>query len=369
MSVAPDTSAPGIGDNSDDGFLPVEKIIGDLEKENADALARTAALLEKGKEFLVITTAQEDADATEFMVKLRARWKQSEADRISAKTPWDDRAGAIHAFFKTRILDPLGLAPPKEQSTFDPKERDDLGLGPRINMAQTIFKRKKADDERKAREIEAARLRKIEDDARIAREAKEREERAAADKLQREADEHAAAARKASDEAVAAASRKRNAENKAEADAEAARLRKIAADADEASRVASEKLAAEQAARDEENLKAANAHAETRAAAEAAANASLADLSRARGGRGGVSSLRVNISVRDIDRSLLCAFDGKNPPSIAMLTPYFTDKAIQSALDAYADANKATIKDAIKTGRQPISGAVFFEDARNSGRA
>lgn len=354
------TSAPRIGDNSDDGFLPVEKIVGDLEKENADALARTTALLEKGKEFLVITTDQEDADATEFMVKLRARWKQSEADRISAKTPWDDRAGAIHAFFKTRILDPLGLAPPKEQSTFDPKERDDLGLGPRINMAQTIFKRKKADDERKAREIEAERLRKVEADAKAKRDADEAAARAVEDQRRRDA---AAAEKKARDEAQAladAAARKRNVENRAVADAAAAAAKKIADDAADAARAEEENAAAARATRTAENLAAENKIAEETAAAEAAANASLADLSRQRGGRGGVSSLRAYINVRGIDRAAL---------DYAAIGPYFTDKAVRAALGDYADANKATVKAGIVSGVQPIKGAIFFEDAKNAGRA
>lgn len=355
-----DVFAAEIGHNNPEELPPVEEIVSDLEAANAEALARTAALVEKGKEFLLIETDQQDADATEFMVKLRARWKQSEADRVAAKTPWDDRAGAVHAFFKTKILDVLGLAPSNPKESFDPVEREDLGMGPRINMAQTIFKRVKAERGRKVREAEALRLREIEAAAARKRAEEEATARAAEDARRRAAADAERVAAQAAAELAAAAARKRNVESRAAAELAAAEAKRVADAAAEAARRQADADAAARAEREASNLAEENKLAEERSAAEAAANAPLADLSRQRGGRGGVSSLRTFIDVRDIDRKTL---------DYAMIGPYLTDTAISAALDAYADANKATVKAGITSGVQPIKGAVFFENARNAGRA
>jgi flagellar biosynthesis GTPase FlhF len=286
-----------------------------LEETYAEDVQRTQALMAKGVEFLTIGSDAEDEAATEFMVKVRARYKESEASRVKEKTPYDDSAGRVHAFFKTKVLDLLGLAPTDKKS-FDPVTRTDLGLGPRINMAQTIFKTAKAEAERRRREEEA----------RIAAE-EERKRREAAE-----------AAERAAREAERSAARKRSEESRAVAEAEAAKRR---AEAD--------------AAREAENKA-----AEERAAAQAAASAPMADLSRARGDRGGVSSLKTFTDFRDIDREKI---------DLEMLRPYLPDKALEQAVRGWIDANKAATATAIKTGNQPIKGVVIFEAHRSSGRA
>lgn len=305
----------GIGGNKPPELLTGDDLTAYLERTYAEDVTRTERLMEKGEEFLTITTDEQDEAATEFMVKVRARYKASEANRVAEKTPYDDNAGRVHAFFKTKVLDLLGLAP-TDRKTFDPVTRTDLGMGPRINMAQTIYKTAKAEAERKRREEEA----------RVAAEA-ERKKREEADRLAREARE-----------AAEAAARKRNAAVKAEAE-EAARKAQAAADA----------------AREAENRA-----AEERAAAVSAAAAPMADLSRARGERGGVSSLKTSIDHRDIDRDTI---------DLEKLRPYFKDAALDAAVKGWIDANKGAAQQAIKTGTQPIKGVVIFESHRSAGRA
>lgn len=309
------TDEHGLGHNNPPELLTGEDLTAYLERTYAEDLQRTEALMAKGEEFLVIKTDEEDAAATEFMVKVRARYKDSEASRVKEKSPYDDNAGRIHAFFKAKILDVLGLAP-SDKRTFDPVTRTDLGLGPRINMAQTLFKTEKAETERKRREEEA----------RLAAE-EERKRREAAQKAEREARE-----------AELAASRKRNEAVRAEAE-EKARVARAEADV----------------AREAENKA-----AEERAAAQAAAAAPMADLSRARGERGGVSSLKTFVDFRDIDRDEI---------DLEMLRPYFKDKAFEDAVKGWIDANKGACTQAIKNGAQPIKGVVIFEAHRSAGRA
>ncbi len=335
-----DTDTPGIGHNQP--LRVGDELTAYLEETYAEDVARTEALMKRGEDFLVIATDEADAEATEFMVKVRARWKASEASRVAEKTPYDDNAGRVHAFFKAKVLDPLGLMPSDlGKRSFDPVKRTDIGLGPRINMAQTIFKVEKAEAERKRRAEEA----------RIAALAEERRRQEA------EAARHAAAeAERKAQEAAASAARKRNEETRQAAQAEAERLR----------------LEAEAREREAANARQAeNKAAEERAAAQASAGASMADMSRSRGERGGVASLKTHVDFRDIDRAELGRMPdpAARPPSILMLLPYLPDKALEQAVKGWIDANKASANTAIKTGVQPINGVVIFESHRSSGRA
>lgn len=386
-----------IGDNSGEFPLPtVDEIISKLEVNHAAALERVNELLEKGQKHLVITDDAGEEAATEFLVPIRSRFKQSEADRVAAKTPWDDRAGAVQAFFKGRILDLLGRAPDNTKEIFDPLERVELGIGPRINMAMTLYKRDKVERERKAREAEAARLREVERQAAEKRRQEEAErrrkedaERAERDRIERERraeeDRIAQAARAEADrlakearDAEAAAARKRNADSVETANKEAERIRKAAAEQAERQRLIDEQTARERAERDRQDRERQereradqeerdrisreeeNRLAAERAEAEHAASASAADLSRSRGGKAGVASLREFVDVRDIDRDNL---------DYAAIGPYLADKVVKSALDDYAKAHKATVMTGIKTGTQPVRGAIFFINSRNAGRA
>lgn len=304
----------GIGGNQPP-LLTGDDLTKYLEETYTEDMRRTAELLDKGAKYLTINSDAEDEAATEFMVAVRARYKTSEASRVKEKSPYDDSAGRVHAFFKTKVLDMLGLAP-TDKKTFDPVTRTDLGLGPRINMAQTLFKTAKAEIERKRRQAEEEAARAV--------------ERAAFEAAQK-------AAREA-EEAARAAARKRNADAIAAANAAAEVARKSAAAAAEA----------------------ANKAAEERSAAQAAAAVPMADLSRSRGARGGVASLKTFVDFRDLDRDKI---------DLEKLRPYFDDKALGKAVESWIDANKGAANTAIKTGQQPIAGVIIYENYRNAGRA
>src|ERR1700693_898342 len=206
------------------GELPsVDEIIAYLEVNYSEVTARTREIVEKGAKYFVIRNDAEDSQATEFMASVRANWKTGETCRVKEKDPYYIREGAVHAWFRTHIIDPAAE------------------VGKRIQSGQTEFKKAKMEAERKIREEEARRAREAEDKRRVE-----------AARLEQEARESALAA-----------GRKRNAEAIAKAEAEAAEKRR---QADEA-RAAENKAAAE------------------RAEAEAAANAKAADLTRARGER------------------------------------------------------------------------------------
>lgn len=319
MSDEPNTFP--LDHNNPPNLLVGDELSEHLETAYAEDVNRTEELLDKGQKYLVIASDEEDAAATEFMVAVRARWKASEANRVAEKAPYDDNAGRVQGFFKTKVLDLLGLAPSDPRASFDPEARTDLGLGPRINMAQTLYKRRKAEEERKRLAAEAA-----------AKAEQERIAKAAALKAENDARE-----------AERVAARKRTEESRATAEAEATRLRTEA-----------------DAARQVENRA-----AEERASAQTAAAAPAADLSRARGGRGGVSSLRTFLDFRDLDRDVIAG----HPLTVAKLMPYIDDTALSKAVKGWIDANKGAASTAAKGGDQPLAGVVIFENSKNAGRA
>jgi flagellar biosynthesis GTPase FlhF len=349
-----------IGHNVEARTLPTGQALTDyLNLTYGEILERAAELILKAPSYLTIETDEQDAAATEFLVAVRACWKAAENARTAEKSAYDDAAGVVHAHFKVPVLDPLGLAP-NSKLPFDPLKRTDLGFGPRITMAQTLFKMAKENAERRRREDEAARLRAIEDAARRQREADERAAREAEDRRRRDAEEAERKAREEARQAELAASRKRNEETRAAAEKEAQERRRLADEAT-ARRLEEERIASEERERRErEAREAENKAAEERAAAEAAASASAADLTRIRGERGGVSSLKTFVSVRDICRDKL---------DLEILRPYFKEKALEEAVNGYITANKATVNAHLKAGTQPIKGCVVYEGHKSAGRA
>jgi hypothetical protein len=336
---------PPLGDNTPPielAELPtVDEIIAYLEVNYASVLERAREIMAKADKHYLITDDAGDAAANEFLNSVRANWKNGEAGRLKEKAPYYERDGAIHQWFRVNILDPIALAPANPKERFDPVERTDLGVGPRIMMASTIFKVKKMEAERQARDEELRKAR--------AAEAEQERVRQAAVQAARKAQADLA-------EAQAAAARKRNAETKAAAEAAAIEAQKKADEAEALRQVA---LAAE------------NRAAEERAAAEAAANTKAADITRIRGSRGGVSSLREILSARDCDRNELGRMPDPTaePPGIVALLPYIDDKALEKAARGYADANKATVQNHIRNNTQPIRGVVYYLDHKNAGRA
>lgn len=293
----------GIGDNSD-MLRTGDALTEYLEDAYAADLVRVNELLEKGEKYLVIESDEEDAGATEFMVSVRSRYKDSEASRVKEKAPFLDAGGRVDGFFNTKVLDVLARAPSKKDERFDPVERNDLGLGVRINRAQTIYKTAKLKREQEARDAAAAEARRIEN-----------EKRAEAMRLQQAAD----------------------------------------------------------AAREQET-----AASEQRSAATAAAAAPAADITRERGERGGVSSLKTWVNFRDVDKQGMIdevrtiASDAGSPAeslTIFHLLPFIDDKALEKAVKGWIDANKGAAQSAIKNKQQPMRCVVLFEDYKNAGRA
>lgn len=383
-----------------DSLPTVDDLVALLTAAHQGALDRVAEIEAKGAKYFTINSDEEDSRATEFLVPIRTRFKTSEADRVATKTRFDDLAGAVQAFFKSGILDKLGAAPSNKTEEFDPMTSDQYGVGPRITMAQTLYKRRKVAEEKKRREDEAARLRKIEDDARAVREAEakrikdeaDRIAKAAKDKADAEAAERKRVADLAAKEAAdlaAVAARKRSEKNKEAADAAAAEAARIAEqarkDQEEADRVAAAEQAErdrvaqqEQETRDAADREEENRLAEERSAAEESAAASTADLSRSRGGKGGVASLKEFVDFRDLDRDKLgdCTrpdpsgnMADRKPPSICLLLPFIKDAALEAAVKDFAKANQHLVKTGIKSGQQPIHGVVYFLNTKSGGRS
>lgn len=289
-----------------------------LATEYGPTLARAEELLAAESRFINVGTDQADADATEFMVKVRTGWKTAEAGRVKEKAPYDTAAGLVHAFFKTRVLDPLEA------------------LGARLNVAQTDYKKGVLWAELETRAAEARRLQKEEADR------------------QKAADD----ARKLAEEAAQAAARARKPERVAELTAAAQALAETAAT-----------TTAE-----------ANRTSEARAEAEDAASAPAADMTRNRGKRGGVSSLATLVAFRDLNVELLgAALDaagkplkwpkGVTPPGILELLPYIKEAHLEAAVRDYVKGNRASVDRHIEAGTQPIPGVVFYTDYQNRGRA
>lgn len=320
-----------IGSNS---FMTGDALTEFLEESYSGDLKRVAEILEVGVKYLAINNDEDDAAATEFMVSVRTRLKEAEAARVKEKAPFLDGGGRVDGFFNTQMLDPLERRPSKPNEPFDPLEREDLGLGIRILRAQTIYKvaKLKAEQDRlaaeaRARREEEARAAKIAEDARLEAEA-----------------------------AAAKAARARNPEKKAEAAATAQRLN-------------------EEAQQAEQVL---NTKAEERSLAVSAAAAPAADKTRARGERGGVSSLKSWIDVRDVDREAmsdqikrLCEKAKIAPDAITLyrLLPFIDVTVLEKAVSDWVKSNKATAESHVKNKTQPFAGAVIFENHKTAGRA
>ena len=295
------TDAPTIGHNRGPR-LPTEARIDEyLEAEYSPVIKRAADLLDAESRFINVGSDEADSAATEFMVKVRAAWKLAESNRSSEKTPYDVLAGRVHAFFKTKALDPL------------------QALGERINQAQTDYKKGVLRAEMMTREAAAAR---------------------------------AAAAEKAAKE-------------KADADAKAARDAEIAAARARKPERVEELAKVAEAARETAQASQAGAQAIAvdRIEADQALAAPAADLTRSRGGRGGVASLATFVEVLELDRTKLV------PRGIELLLPYIPEAALLKAAKDYEKANKATVAAHIKAGTDAVPGVTYYEDMRNRGRS
>lgn len=285
------TPAPGIGDNS--GLRKGEDLNFHLATSYLELTKRAEALIEAEARMPEVDSPAADEKATEFVKQIQACVKALDLARVGEKEPYDTAGDAVHAFFRgpmDKLTAPTKNAPP--------------ALKERVQARQTKYKLALAEAEKKRREAEAAKLR-AEEDAR----------RAAAAKAQAEAEE-----------AARAAARKRSEASRAEADALAAAAKKRADDAAEAEKQA----------------------AEARATADRSASANLADMSRARGATGGVSSLRTFWDARDLDRATL---------DLEALRDHIPADALDKAVRSF-----------IRAGGRTLKGVTIFENANTTGR-
>ena len=258
-----------------------------LEEGFTDVVERVDELLSAETRLPTIVDPATESKATEYVKLIQSAIKLADQKRLAERAPYELASNQVHQFFK-KMTDSLG----------DLKKRVERSLTDYKVAIMREEQRKRDEAMRVAREAERARLLE-------------------AARLQAEADA-----------AALAASRKRNAETRAAAEAEAERARKAATEA-------------------ADNLSAA---AETRANAEQEAAAPAADMTRARGQRGGVSSLAEFPDFRDIDRAML---------DLEALRFHFTTEAVEMALRSYMKANKG----AIDAGQQ-IKGCTFFKNHR-----
>lgn len=295
---------------------------------HAAAFKRASDLIEAEARLPKIDNPEAESKATEFVKQIQAAERALDRARLAEKGPYDLAASHIHGAFRTvqdKLVRPDKKGPPQ--------------LKERVEGRLTNYK---------LEVLERERLR-LEEEAKVRRAA---EAQAAMDALW--ADAQAELSEFDARKAAEAALRKRNPDVRAAAQEEAARL---AGQAEEARTVAS--------AAGEERDQA----ADSRAIAERQAAAPPAELTRARGGRGGVSSLTTFWDFRDLDRDVLMAdLQAKlkapgDVPSILELLPHIPMTAIEQAIRAYVTANKDRI-----TGGHKLKGVTFFENYRTGVR-
>lgn len=352
---------------------------GYLDTTHAAIFKRANDLIAAEARLPAITNAVSEATATEYVKLIQTAVKELDRIRLIEKNAYDECADLIHASFRG-LMDKLARPTPKSPAA----------LKERVEAALTAYKLIVAAAERKVREEAAQRAREAEDAARRQREEEERAAQREQDRLRREREAEEARIREQEDarrreaeeaerqaaaaarEAELVASRKRTEENRVAADAAAADARRIADEAAEKRR--HEQIIADQARREREDVaRAADAQAEEdrrqrealareaedkaaneRALAEAAATVSDADLSRARGARGGVSSLTTFWDMRDLDRATI---------DLEALRDHISFDALEKAVRSYKDANKERLE-----GGHQIRGVVFFKNHRTGTR-
>lgn len=367
------TETPGIGHNKP----PVENLFDEvvssllstLEEDCGDIITRANELAENAREVpSKITTVEEEANVTDIISQINKHIKVADSRRLGIKAGPRKAGEMIDGFFKTRAIDLLE----KEVA--------------RISPVLTIFKREKAEKERREREEkerlareEAERQRRAAEEAerarreaeerrlRAEREAKEAEERKArAEQEAREAEQRRKKAEQDRIEAERRAKEAKDKEAKERAEREAREAQERAKrEENEKRRAAEEAERARQASADAKTEKSlakaelADANREMKTAtalskaadkdvvkAERASNAKASELSGVRGDYGGHSSLRtVWVGLIQDRRKLL-----KDAEAIWDFIP---EADLQKAVNAYVKVHKGSGK---------LRGVNIFED-------
>ncbi len=289
---------------------PIALLIADLRETHTPLVERADALL--GMTARLPEVCEDDDTAvslTDMIKSCTAFTKNSDAARVSAKEPHLAAGRAVDGFFK-KLSDPVDA------------------LKVKMSNLLTAFQRKKADEERRRLQAEAAEAKRLADEeARIAREERAKAEEAR--RLQAEAEAEVARLKAAAEEAERKAAEDAKRREREAIDAksrEAARLAQIEADKAaavrrEQARVAhaeADRLTAERA----EQERVAKEARDRQSAARQEANVSRSDatvkaaeLTRSRSDLGAVASLRTTwafelVDLADVPRTYLSLNDG-----------------------------------------------------------
>lgn len=334
----------GVGDNQPtEGLRTGVQLTAYIAVTHADKLKRAQELLDAEARLPPVVDEASDKKATEYVKLIQASEKELDLARLNEKGPYDLCASEIHATFRAlqdALMRPTPKAPP--------------GLKDRVQAQQTVYKLKVAEAERAKREAVAAEARRLEDEARAKRDAEERAVREAENQRRIEAEAIERAAKEAARQAELDASRKRNAASRAIAEAQAIEARRIADEASARRRHQDQLDAEARRVREAEAREEAEETANARALAERAASVTDAELTGARGARGGHSSLTTFWDFRDMDRAAL---------DLEALRSHITSDALEVAIRAYMKANK----ELLDAGHQ-IKGVICFKNHRTGGR-
>lgn len=286
-SVAP--AAAGIGHNKGEDWLrPAEQIAAHIESKHHQLFERADEIMRAEERLPPIENDDAESKATEFVKLIQVSVKNLDLARVGECAPYDAARSAVHAHFKRQI------------DQLDDPNRGKPGLKQRVLLRLGDYKREKEARERARLQAEADARRAAEEEARRV----------------------AAAAEAAAREAEQAAARKRNEAAIAEANAKAVALRE---QADQAAAAARETVAP---------------------AADAAKAAAVkpAELTRSRGGRGGISSLQTFWDFENLERDRL---------DLEPLRAHIPIAALESAVRSY-----------IKAGGRKLPGVRIFENDR-----
>ncbi len=360
----------GLGDNQPPEGDAITLRLAEQYKSLPERLVKLLGSLDRAPQ--VITTDEQNKQASDLKKELRTLRKIAESHREKEKQPFWDAGKIVDGWF-AKVRDPAKVAMAKLTERKTAYEREVAAREQRRRDAEE----RKAREEAEARAVEAERLLREaavrEEEARVAREklereAAEREASAAAErkareeaeqKAQREALARETAARDAAERAAVA---ERNRADEAKRLEEAAHARGVREAEERAAENRRQDAARAAAAQEEVDLAAAVAAQKVAdlAAADAVkaqrnANAKAADMSRSRSDYGAVSSLHT--------------FWDHKPTDATCPDPVDRDNVDMDALRPYVSMGELdkAVKALVKAGGRELRGQIIFENTVSRG--
>lgn len=355
---------PGIGDNMPpEGDALTER----LTETYKDLPIRLAELLESfDRAPLIITTDQENKDASDLKTELRALRKVAESHREKEKEPFWTACKRIDGLFQNwrkpakdamDVLTERKTVYEQEVAAAELRKREAEERARKEEADRLAREAERVRQEAEAREAEAEAARKKTAEEQAEKERTRREQVEREEAKRRQAEEEAAAREaEARDAEERAAVAERNRQEEAARLEEAARARAIREEEEATERKLAqlrEKQARERAAEDLAAAEAAEKAADIGRAdltkAQRHTDAKAADMSRSRSDRGSVSSLHTFWTHRPKDPGCPDKVDRKKV-DIAALRPHVSMEALDKAVSAYVNA-----------GGRKLRGVTIFE--------